>query len=149
MEEDINQSSVNMIPLALATLALVLGGAGLYFGLTANQRLNPISEFVEAGSSSTARLEKLTAGFDTKIVELSAQVNEAKKTLDRVRIYGSQSEKDIKKIAAAVKANREQILKTAETLSEFAASGFRGAPAKSMPTTNSDQISSRHHRCTP
>lgn len=133
MEEDINQSSGNMIPVALAVLAIVLGGAGLYFGLTANQRLNPISESVDAGSSSSARLEKLVSGFDTKIAELSAQVTETKKTLDRVRVYGSQSEQNIKKLATEIKANRDQILKTAEQLSEFAASGFRGAPVATKP----------------
>jgi LysM repeat protein len=129
MEEDINQSSGNMIPVALAVLAIVLAGSGLYFGISANQRLNPITESVDAGSSSSARLEKLISGLDTKIAELSAQVTETQKTLDRVRVYGSQSEQNIKQLASEIKANRDQILKTAEKLNEFVSSGFGGAPA--------------------
>lgn len=129
MEEDVNQSSGTMVPVALAVLGIVLGGAGMYFGLTANQRLNPIHELVDAGSSSAARIQKQIAGFDTRIAELSAQVTESKKTLDRVRVYGSQSEQNIKQLAGELKANREQLLKTAEKLNEFAASGFRAAPA--------------------
>ena len=56
MEDDANQSPSNMVPvaLALAVLGIVLGAAGLYFGLTANQRLNPIDESVSAGATSSA-----------------------------------------------------------------------------------------------
>jgi LysM repeat protein len=139
MEEDVNSSSGNMIPVALAVLGIVLGGAGLYFGLTANQRINPIDETVQAGSSSAAKLEKQISGFDTKIAELSAQLTETKKTLERVRVYGSQSEQNIKTLASELKANREQILKTAETLNEFAASGFRAAAPAKAPAAASAQ----------
>ncbi len=121
-----------MIPVALSVLAIALGGAGLYFGFSANQRLNPISESVDAGSSSAARIEKQIEGFDTKLAELSAQAMELKKTVDRLRVYGSQSELAVKQAASAVKSNREEIVKLAEQFNELAAAGVR-APAASAP----------------
>ena len=76
MEDDVNQSPSNMVPVALAVLGIVLGGAGLYFGLTANQRLNPIDESVSAGATSSAKIEKVINGFQTQVAELAAQVSE-------------------------------------------------------------------------
>ncbi len=135
MEDDVNQSPSNMVPVALAVFGIVLGGAGLYFGLTANQRLNPIHESVEAGSSSSARIEKQISGFDTQIAELAAQASEQSKTISRLRVYSSQGEQAVKKLAAELNANREQIVKTAEKLNEFAAAGFRAAPAPKAATS--------------
>ena len=76
MEDDALQSPSHMIPVALAVFGIVLGGAGLYFGLTANQRLNPIDESVSAGATSSAKIEKLINGFDTQLTELAAQFSE-------------------------------------------------------------------------
>ena len=72
MEDDANQSPSNMVPVALAVLGIVLGGAGLYFGLTANQRLNPIDESVSAGATSSAKIETVINEFQTQVAELAA-----------------------------------------------------------------------------
>jgi len=129
-----------MIPVALAVFGIVLGGAGLYFGLTANQRLNPLDETLSESASSSAKIEKLINGFDTQITELAAQVAEQEKTISRLRVYSSQGEQAVKKLAAELSANREQIVKTAETLNKFAAAGFRApAPAPSAPTVTSNE----------
>ena len=136
MEDDANQTPSNMIPVALAVFGIVLGGAGLYFGLTANQRINSIDESVEAGTSSSARAEKKISGFDTQIAELAARVAEQNKTVSRLRVYSSQGEQAVKKLASELKVNREQIVKTAESLNEFAAAGFRAsssAPVAEAP----------------
>ena len=137
MEDDALQSPSNMIPVALAVFGIVLGGAGLYFGLTANQRLNPLDETLSESASSSAKIEKR---FDTQIAELAAQVAEQEKTISRLRVYSSQGEQAVKKLAAELSANREQIVKTAETLNKFAAAGFRApAPAPSAPTVTSNE----------
>lgn len=131
MEDDELETSSgsNLVPIALAVLAIVLGGAGLYFGLTANQRLNPLSESMEAGTSSAARLEKDISALEIQVTELSAQKTELKKTIDRMRVYSNQSEKAVKQVAGSVKDNREEIVKLAERINDFASSGVRPKPA--------------------
>ena len=138
MDDDALQSPGNMIPVALAVFGIVLGGAGLYFGLTANQRLNPIDESVSASSTSSAKIEKVINGFDTQLAELAAQVAEQTKTVSRLRVYSSQGEQAVKKLAAELKANREQIVKTAQDLNEFAAAGFRATPAPQAASATPD-----------
>ena len=142
MEDDALQSPSNMIPVALAVFGIVLGGAGLYFGLTANQRLNPLDETVSASSTNSAKIEKVINGFETQIAELAAQVAEQEKTISRLRVYSSQGEQAVKKLASELSANREQIVKTAETLNKFAAAGFRApapTPTPSAPTVTSNE----------
>lgn len=141
MEDDTLQSPSNMVPVALAVFGIVLGAAGLYFGLTANQRINPIDESVGASISSSAKLEKVMDSYDTQIAELNAQLEEQVKTISRLRVYSSQGEQKVKQLEQAVNqlasdlsANREQIVKTAKTLNEYAAAGFR-APSKPVTPT--------------
>ncbi len=124
-EENESSNGIAMVPLALSILAVVLGGAGLYFGLTANQRLTPISESMEAGTSSTARLEKGVAGLETKLAELGAQTVELKKALDRTRVYSNQSERAVKTLAGNVQENRDEIVKMAGRLNEMISGGAR------------------------
>lgn len=120
-----------MVPLALALLAIVLGGAGLYFGLTANQQLAPIAESIDAGSSSAARIDKQLSSLETRLAEVSAQNNELTKTVERLRVYGSQSEQVAKQAASGVKSNREELVKLAQKMNELATSGAPGpAPAR-------------------
>jgi LysM repeat protein len=137
MEDDAIQSPSNMVPVALAVFGIVLGGAGLYFGLTANQRLNPIDESFSASATSSAKIEKLINGFDTQLAELAAQMSEHSKTVSRLRVYSSQGEQAVKKLAGELNANREQIVKTAQKLNEFAAAGFRAAPVAPAPSAAS------------
>jgi len=142
MEDDANQSPSNMVPVALALLGIVLGGAGLYFGLTANQRLNPIDESVSAGATSSAKIEKVINGFQTQVAELAAQISEQSKTVNRLRIYSSQGEQAVKKLAGELNTNRAQIVKTAEMLNEFAAVGFRAVPAPQEASAASNDTGS-------
>ncbi|MFP4069285.1 MAG: LysM peptidoglycan-binding domain-containing protein [Opitutales bacterium] len=130
MEDEEIQSSGSMIPAALAVLAIVLGGAGLYFGLSANQRLSPISESVTAGGDSAARLEQQVAEVDTRLGELSAQLDEFEGRLKRTSLYISQNEQGIKKLASEINLDRGQIKELGDKLSELASKGVRaGAPA--------------------
>jgi LysM repeat protein len=129
-DEEIETSSgSSLLPIAIAVLAVVLGGAGLYFGLTANQRINPLSETMEAGSSSTARLEKQIAGLETRISELSANSADLEKTIDRMRLYANQGEQTVKQVAGAVRDNRDEIVKIAKRFNELVAKGLPAAPA--------------------
>jgi LysM repeat protein len=137
MEDDDIQPAGSMVPLALAVFGIVLGGAGLYFGLSANQRLNPIDETVSASQSSAAQIEKVINGFETQITELTAQLDEQSKTMNRLRVYSSQSEQAVKKLATELNTNREQIVKTAQKLNEFAEAGFRPAQARTPAETSS------------
>ena len=132
MEDDDIQPAGSMVPLALAVFGIVLGGAGLYFGLSANQRLNPIDETVSASQSSAAQIEKMINGFETQITELTAQLDEQSKTMNSLRVYSSQSEQAVKKLATELNTNREQIVKTAQKLNEFAEAGFRPAQARTV-----------------
>lgn len=146
MEEDIEPSAgASMVPIALALLAIVLGGAGLYFGLNANQQIAPLTEFVDEGSSSSARIDKQLSTLATRLEELSAQNSQLKNSLQRQGLYGSQSEKLAKQAAAGVTANRAELVKLAESMLELAGSGARPATrttAESTSDTNSSSNSS-------
>ncbi|TVP78067.1 MAG: LysM domain-containing protein [Puniceicoccaceae bacterium] len=131
MEEEFeSSSSVSMLPIALALLAIVLGGTGLYFGINASQQLSPLTDSVDAGTSSAARLEQQLSSIETRLTEVSARSEELAKTVDRLRIYGSQSEQSVRQVTAAVKSNRDEIVNLAEKMKELAA-GPRPAAASS------------------
>jgi LysM repeat protein len=128
MEEELDSPASNLLPIALAVLALVLGGAGLYFGMSANQRISPISETLNAGTSSAAMVEKQVARFEEELATLSVQASELKKAVDRVRLYGSQSDQLAKQAVEGVKSNREELVKLAEQINAFTASSVRAQP---------------------
>ncbi|MEO0510744.1 MAG: LysM peptidoglycan-binding domain-containing protein [Verrucomicrobiota bacterium] len=137
-EELETSSGNNLLPTALAVLAILLGGAGLYFGLTANQRLNPLNESMEAGTTSAARIDKDIAALETQISELSAQNTELKKALDRMRLYSNQSEQAVKKVVSSVSDNRDEIVELVERLNEIATSGLQPSPAVSSSTGSTE-----------
>lgn len=139
-DEDIDISSGgSLLSTALAVLAIMLGGAGLYFGMTANQRLSPLAETMEKGSSSAARLEKDIGGLETKVTELSAQNTEFEKTLSRVRLYSNQNEKALKQLVSGMKENRAEIVKLADRLNELLASGVPSAPEPESATASGNR----------
>lgn len=134
-DDDIETSSGGgLVPVALAILAIVLGGAGLYFGLTANQRLNPLAESMDAGSTSAARLEKDIAALETKIAELGAQSSELEKALGRVRLYSNQSERAVKQLASSVNENRSEIVDLADRINKIVTSAPRPATTSAETT---------------
>lgn len=146
-EENESASGASMLPIALAVLAIALGGAGLYFGINASQQLSPLTDSVDAGSSSAARLEKQLASIETRLVELGATSDELAKTVERLRIYGSQSEQAVKQVASAARSNRQEIVTLAEKMKELAegvASGGRpsGAATNTASTANTSAQSS-------
>jgi len=135
-DDDIETSSgSSLLPVALAVLAIVLGGAGLYFGMTANQRINPLADTMDAGSGIAARLEKDIAAFETRIAELRAKSAELEQALSRTRQYGNLNEQTIKQVAAGMQENRTELVKLAGRLNELLASG---APAAATASTRAD-----------
>lgn len=134
-DDDIDTSSGgNLLSVALAVLAIVLGGAGLYFGMTANQRLTPLADSMEDGSSSAARLEKAIDGLETRLVELSARNSEMEDALSGIRRDGNQNERAVKQLASGMKENRTEIVKLAGRLNELLSRGA-SAPAEPEPST--------------
>lgn len=133
MDDEIESGSgAGMLPIALALLAIALGGAGLYFGMNASQQLSPLTDSVDAGTSSAARLEKQLSSIETRLTELSASGDELEKTVERLRIYGRQNEQTLKQVASAANANRREIVTLADRLKEVAARmGSGGGAANS------------------
>jgi len=136
MEDDELETSSgnNLIALALAVLGIVLGAAGLYFGLAASQRINPLTEALDKGTSSADGLARDVAALETRLSELSAQNTELKKSLDRMRLYSNQSEQAVKQVVGAVKDNRAEIVKLANRINDAATQGVR--------TVRTDEVSS-------
>jgi LysM repeat protein len=132
MDEEASPSATPLIPLALAVLGIFLGGAGLYFGFTASQRLTALEEAGTVAATEAARIAKSVEKASARLDEVAAESAAVQKAVDRFRAYNTQTEKGLKQVAAEVNANREQIVKTAKSLSELAASGPRPAPAATV-----------------
>ena len=120
MDEEVNPSSGVMLLVAFALLGVALGGAGLYFGFTANQRLAPVEASAREGSSLAEGLEDELEGASTRLSELSARIDDFEQTLKRVRIYQRQAESTVSQLTATVKENRQQIVKVAEKYNALA-----------------------------
>lgn len=146
MEEDIESSSGStMVPIALALLAIVLGGAGLYFGMTANQQLAPLTESIDEGSTVAAETEKQIASLEKRISELSIQNEQLKGSLQRLGRESSQTLRIANKAESGVSANREEMVKLAEAMQQLAnAGGARSRPASatSESSASSETVSS-------
>ncbi|WPJ95296.1 LysM domain-containing protein [Coraliomargarita algicola] len=134
MEEDNEPTGASMVPLALALLAIVLGGAGLYFGLNANQRITPLTESVDEGSSAAARIDKQLASLDTRIDELTAQNLKLKETIQRLGRESSQTLRLANQAGSGVESNRDELIKLAQKMSELASTGVRPA-ASARPSS--------------
>lgn len=129
-----------MVPLALALLAIVLGAAGLYFGLNANQRMAPLTESVDQGASSAARIDKQLSTLDTRISELSAQNRQLKETIQRLGRESSQTLRLANQAGSGVESNRSELINLAEKMSQLASSGVTPAPARSVPSDSSASV---------
>ena len=121
MDEDTVQPAGNMIPIALATLGILLGTAGLYFGFNANKRLNSIDTSIQESSTNTLKIEKSFTFYDTRIAELEKHIQEYSEVIQRLRVYNSQSEQAIKTLSSELNKNREQIVRTAKEQNEIRA----------------------------
>lgn len=141
MEDDeIDTSSGGgLLTVALAVLAIVLGGAGLYFGMTANQRLSPLADSLEAGSGNAARLEKSISALETQLAELSGQNSEMQGALNSMRVYGNQSEQAVKQLAAGMQENRVELVKLAGRLNALLANSAPSAPAATPAASSREE----------
>lgn len=131
-----------MVPIALALLAIVLGGAGLYFGMTANQQLAPLTESIDEGSSSTAQIEKKIKSLETQISELSAKNNNLTGALQRLGRESSQTLRTAKQAETGVASNRQEMVKLAEAMQQIANSGGSRAQQASSNTSSSSSTES-------
>ncbi|MDQ8208829.1 LysM domain-containing protein [Coraliomargarita sp. SDUM461003] len=138
MEDDHESTGASMVPLALALLAILLGGAGLYFGLNANQRITPLMESVDEGSSAAARIDKQLSTLDTRIAELAAQNVKLKETIQRLGRESSQTLRLANQAGSGVESNRGELIKLAQKMSELASAGVRTV----APTTSTAAASS-------
>lgn len=140
-DDEIVESSggANMLPLALAVLGLVVGGAGLYFGISANQRLSTVDASVEAGSSSALLFEKQIETLNTQVSELSMLLKEQEDAMTRQRNYANVTERAVKQLGSSVNENRDQLNKLTDQVVELASRGVKPAPqvAQSNPNVNS------------
>jgi LysM repeat protein len=146
MEEDIESSGTSMVPLALALLAIVIGGAGLYFGLNANQRIAPLTESVDEGTSSSARVDKQLSTLETRVNELISENRQLKESMQRLGRESSQTLTLAKQTDPGVIQNREEIIKLAQKMSELASSGTRPA---TRPTSTTSSTGSASDATTP
>lgn len=139
-DEDALQPSGNMIPIALAVLAAVLGTAGLYFGFNANKRLNSIDSSMQESSTSSVEIEKSIAFFESRIAEFEEQISEQTKALNRLRAYGTQSEQAIKKLSGELNSNREVIKKIVRQLNETRAVLSQVNASRDASNTQSSEL---------
>ncbi len=109
----------NWIPGALALLALVLGGAALFFALDASRRLAPMSDSLAEGVSGVVVLEDRIGQLEEQIEELAEATEALKGRVQRSAAYSSQNEKMIRKLVEEINANRERM----KGMSEVSASG--------------------------
>lgn len=142
MEDNIESSGTSMVPLALALLAIVLGGAGLYFGLNANQRIAPMAESLDEGDSSVARLKKQLSQLDTRVRELSVQNDQLKQTLQRLGRESTQALRIAKQAGGSIESNRNELIQLAEKLKELVRPGVNSSaaiePAVAEPSVGDD-----------
>ena len=123
MEDDTEANETSMLPLAFVLLAILLGGAGLYLGLTAKQQLVPLTKSVDEGSSSAVHINKQLSKIDTRINDLSAQNAKLKETIQRLGRESSQALRETKQAFAGVQSNRGELIELAQNISQLATSG--------------------------
>ena len=123
VEDNTELTETTMLPLALVMLAILLGGSGLYLGLTAKQQLDPLTKSVVEGSSSTAHINKQLSKIDTRINELSVQNAKLKETIQRLGRESSQTLQEAKQAYAGVQSNRGELIELAQIISQLATSG--------------------------
>ena len=122
MEDYTESTESSLLPLALVLLAILLGGAGLYLGLTATQQLAPLKKSADEGTSSAARIDKQLSKIDTRINELSAQNAKLKEITQRLGRESSQILRQAKQVSEGVQSNRGELIELAEKVSQFATS---------------------------
>ena len=124
---EVKSTGANWIPGALALLALILGGAALFFALDASRRLSSMSDSLAEGVSGVAGLEDRIDQLEGQIGELAEAAESLKSRMLRASAYSSQSEKTIRKLAEEINVNREQIIQSAEALAGMGPNSSSGS----------------------
>lgn len=130
MEEEVDTSSGNFLAVSLALLGIAMGGAALYFGLNAHQRMLALQDAVESGSSEWSSVDQQlqAAAQRTEVLE---------KSLSRLRAYGNQRDQSLKEIIAALKENNAQTIELGSRLNEWVATSAPAAVKPSATATES------------
>lgn len=120
VEENTDLKETSMVSLALVFLAILLGGAGFYLGLTAKQQIATLAESVDVGSSLAARIDKQLSMADTRINDLSVQNVELKEIIQRLGRESSQASREAKQAGTGVQSNRGELIEIVQKISQLA-----------------------------
>lgn len=123
MEEDFNPPSTSILPMALAVLSLVVGGAGLYFGLNANQALRALEESVDSKQSNVAESAQEIANLKDKVKTLAASNKDLESAVSRLRAYGNERDKRLKNLTLELSKQEDRLVDNTKTVSGSAVEG--------------------------
>ena len=123
MEDNTEPTETSTLQFALILLAILLGGVGLYFGLTAKQQPAPLKKSAAEDISSSARTNKQLSKIDKRINELSAQNVKLKETIQRLGRKSLQTLREAKQAYAGVQSNSGELIELAKNISLLATSG--------------------------
>lgn len=150
MEESENTPNQNsgapaFLQIALATIAIALGGAALFLAINSAKKASALSDEINE------KIEKIAAAaIDVKktsdrLDSLAAMV-EDNKSADKLRIdnFGRQVQNVLENLSSNVKANRELIEANQKAIQELAGRGQRASASQSRQTqSNSSEASAQ------
>ena len=150
MEESENTPNQNsgapaFLQIALATIAIALGGAALFLAINSAKKASALSDEINE------KIEKIAAAaIDVKktsdrLDSLAAMV-EDNKSADKLRIdnFGRQVQNVLENLSSNVKANRELIEANQKAIQELAGRGQRASASQSKQTqSNSSEASAQ------
>ena len=150
MEESENTPNQNsgapaFLQIALATIAIALGGAALFLAINSAKKASALSDEINE------KIEKIAAAaIDVKktsdrLDSLAAMV-EDNKSADKLRIdnFGRQVQSVLENLSSNVKANRELIEANQKAIQELAGRGQRASASQSKQTqSNSSEASAQ------
>ncbi len=150
MEESENTPNQNsgapaFLQIALATIAIALGGAALFLAINSAKKASALSDEINE------KIEKIAAAaIDVKktsdrLDSLAAMV-EDNKSADKLRIdnFGRQVQNVLENLSSNVKANRELIEANQKAIQELAGRGQRASASQSRQTqSNSSEASAK------
>lgn len=150
MEESENTPNQNsgapaFLQIALATIAIALGGAALFLAINSAKKASALSDEINE------KIEKIAAAaIDVKktsdrLDSLAAMV-EDNKSADKLRIdnFGRQVQNVLENLSSNVKANRELIEANQKAIQELAGRGQRASASQSKQTqSNSSEASAK------
>jgi len=111
------QAGAHWLPVLLSVLALLLAGAGLFFGLDSSRRIVPISESLEDGLKGAVDIEERLEEIEVMMESFSETIDSIQLRQQRMAAYSGQNEEVIRQLAEAINTNREAIVKSAEASS--------------------------------